>query len=357
MKIGILGFSQSGKKTLFHVLTGNGVRHPGVDATKPIPGTANIRDHRFGALVELYRPKSEAPAKIHVELFPDIDKRLLQEGKIFRDIAGMDALCHVVRGFEDPSVYHVSGSVEPLRDLDEINAELLFHDLGFVEKRLERLAHDELSGKQARIDRDRAILERLRSHLEAEQPLRTFPLSPEDRRAVATYPLITLKEMVVALNTSEDRGLDHAVDSALQDRARTQRLSLMVLSAKFEAEVAELESAEERQAFLDSAGVREPALARLTRQCMSALGLISFFTVGPDEVRQWLVRAGSTAPQAGRAIHSDIERGFIRAEVMKYDDLMAHGSEQAVKKAGKYQTMGRDYIVEDGDIINFLFNV
>jgi hypothetical protein len=263
----------------------------------------------------------------------------------------------VVRGFEDPSVYHVNGSVEPLRDLDEIGAELLLHDLAFVEKRLERLAHEELQGKQARIDKDRAILQRLRSHLEAEQPLRTCPLSPEERRAVSTYPLITIKEMVVALNTSEDRMQAGGADAALQEKARTQRLSVMQLSAKFESEVAELDSAEEREAFLSMAGVREPALARLTRQCMSALGLISFFTVGPDEVRQWLVRAGSTAPQAGRAIHSDIERGFIRAEVMKFEDLMAHGSEPAVKKAGKYQTLGRDYVVEDGDIISFLFNV
>jgi hypothetical protein len=357
MKIGIIGLPQSGKKTLFHVLTGNGVRGPGADATKPHPGVADIRDRRFDALVALYRPRSEAPAKINLELFPDLDKRVLADGKVFLDLSLVDALCYVVRGFEDSAVYHVDGSVDPVRDLDALGAEFLLHDLVFVEKRFERLERDARHTRQADMAKDRALLERIKEHLEAERPLRTMPFSPEELRAVATYPFVTRKELVVALNASEDASQAQTAFAQLEERARRARMHLMRLSARFEAEVAGLESADERSAFLASAGIAEPALERLTRLCMSALGLISFFTVGSDEVKQWLVRKGCTAPQAAGAIHSDLERGFIRAEVMKFSDLMELGGEAAVKRAGRYALCGREYVVEDGDIVNFLFNV
>ena len=357
MKIGIVGLPQSGKRTLFHVLTGNGVRHPGVDASKPLPGTAEIRDARFDALVRLYRPRSQAPARINLELFPDLDKRLIQDGNLFQDIGKVDALCHVVRGFEDGAVYHVRGAVDPLRDLDDIAAEFLLHDLVFLEQRLERVARDERRTRQAHNAKERPLLERCRAHLESERPLRTCSLDAEERRTIANYPLITLKEIVVALNASEAALAGDAIPAAFEERRRSLGMHVMKISAKFEAEVEALDSVEERAAFLESAGIAEAALPRLTRLCMSALGLVSFFTVGEDEVRQWLVRQGSTAPQAASVIHSDIERGFIRAEVMRYAELMACGSEQALRRAGKYYLMGRDYVVQDGDIINFLFNV
>ncbi len=357
MRIGIIGLPQSGKRTLFQLLTGSPLRPGAQDAQKAFPGVADIRDARFEALVRLYAPQSRAPAKIDFDLFPDLDARVLAETKILQDIARADALCHVVRAFEDASVYHVRGSVDPLRDLDEIAAELLLNDLAFVEKRLERLEHEARHNKQAGTEKDKALIERMKAHLEANLPMRTLELTPEEAKRLTVYPLATVRQLVVALNIADAELGSDTIEPRLAARAESLGGHVVRIAVRTEAEIQSLDSDEERAEFLKSAGIREPALNLLSRLCMSALGLMSFFTVGKDEVKQWLVRRGSTAPQAAGAIHSDIERGFIRAEVMKYDDLAALGSDQALKRAGKYYTMGRDYVVQDGDIINFLFNV
>jgi ribosome-binding ATPase len=357
MRIGIIGLPQSGKRTLYRLLTGSEVRPAAQDAQKALPGVADIRDARFEALVRLYGPQSRAPAKIDFDLFPDLDARVLAETKLLLDIARADALCHVVRAFENASVYHVSGSVDPLRDMDEVGAELLLHDLGFVEKRLERLEHEARHNKQPGTEKDNALLERIKTHLEANLPARSLEFSPEEQKRMTVYPLVTVKQFLVALNIADSALGEDAVDPRIAARAKSCGVHLMRIAARTEAEIQGLDSDEERAEFMAAAGIREPALNVLSRLCMSALGLMSFFTVGKDEVKQWLVRRGSTAPQAAGVIHSDIERGFIRAEVMKYDDLMELGSEQALKRAGKHYTMGRDYVVQDGDIINFLFNV
>jgi GTP-binding protein YchF len=262
-----------------------------------------------------------------------------------------------VRAFRDDSVYHVDGSVDPKRDIDLINSELVLNDLIFIEKRLERLDKDIKKSSDAAAKKDRELLLKLKAHLEKELPIRLLELDAEERKAIAHYPFITLKEMIIVLNVSED----DIKNTDLADRFRNDykifKIDLMQVSAKVEAEIALLETDEERRAFLEGLGIRESAVSALTQVCIKALDLISFFTVESDEVRQWTIRKGSLAHEAAGAIHSDLEKGFIRAEVIRYPDLEALGSEEKVREAGKLYIKGKDYIVEDGDIINIRFNV
>ncbi len=354
MKIGFFGLPQSGKKTLFGLLTGS------VPSSQPgeiLSGVASVLDARFDELAARYRPRKETRARIQMDLLPDVDAQALRDGAVFRDIAVMDALCCVVRAFENDRVYHPSGSVDAGRDLAMMLSELVLHDHLFVEKRLERIAAGRNKPSAEQLKKEEELMERLRAHLEKELPLRTLDLTQDERKLLSGYPLITLKTTVVVLNVSDDAVADASLESDLAARFGNMDLQFMRISAMLESEIAALESAAERKEFMALSGIDEPAINILSRTCMKALGLISFFTVGQDEVKQWLIRAGSLAPEAGGAIHSDIQRGFIRAEVMKYGDLVGLGSEDAVKKAGKFHVMGKDYHVEDGDIINFRFAV
>ncbi len=354
MKIGIFGLPQSGKKTLFALLTGAAVREAGADT---VSGVAEVLDGRFDRLVELYHPKKETRARINIDLLPDVDAEALRDGAIFRDIAGMDALCCVVRAFEDDTVYHPAGSVDAGRDLAMIAAELVLHDLLFVEKRLERIEAGKKKPNAEALKKEEDIMLRFREHLEKELPLRALELSADDKKILSGYPLITLKKMIAVLNVGDASLADTRLAGALRDRLPGAEIEYMQISARTEAEIAALESAEERKEFMEASGIAEPVINLLSRTCMRALGLISFFTVGEDEVKQWLVRDRALAPEAGGVIHSDIQRGFIRAEVIKYDDIIALKNEEAVKKAGKLMVMGKDYPVADGDIISFRFNV
>jgi ribosome-binding ATPase YchF (GTP1/OBG family) len=234
-----------------------------------------------------------------------------------------------------------------------VNGELVLHDLLFIEKRLERIEQNRKKNREDQSRKEEALLQRFKTHLENGSPLRVLEIDPEDRRIVSGYPLITLKEMIVALNVSDNDMSSNGGSGAYE----SQGIRTMRLPARLESEIASLESADEKEEFMRDAGIAEPAVDLLSRLCMDALGYISFFTVGSDEVRQWLIRRGALAPEAGGAIHSDIQRGFIRAEVIKYDDLIKLGTEDTVKKAGRLFIMGRDYAVEDDDIISFRFNV
>lgn len=355
MRVGIMGLPQSGRRTLYTLLTGGAPAN--TEGKEPVIGIAQVLDPRFDTLAAMYKPRKETRARITAELIPPLEENAVKSGAVFRDIAGTDALCLVVRAFEDDRVFHVKGSVDPLRDADAIIAELILHDLLFIEKRLERIAEGRRRNKDERAEREEPALLAMREHLEHDLPLRTLELGQEEKKLMAGYPLITMKEMIVALNVSETELSSKAVIDAAQKKYSDQAVVIVRISARLEAEIRSLESAEERAAFMREAGIEETALSLLTRACMASLGLISFFTVGEDEVRQWMVRRGSSAPEAAGAIHSDIQRGFIRAEMMKYEDLISLGSEEAVKKAGKQYVMGREYIVEDGDIISFRFNV
>ncbi|MDD5174383.1 MAG: redox-regulated ATPase YchF [Candidatus Omnitrophica bacterium] len=348
MKIGMIGLPQTGKKALFELLTGHKPSENEVASGKPIHGVAEIRDSRFDALVAMYKPKKEVRARIELELLPKIEKDAISKGDIFGDIAEVDALCHVVRAFKDDSIYHASGSVDPKRDIDAINSELLLHDLIFIEKRFERLDKKVKQTREEASIKERDLLARLKAHLDKELPLRTLDISADDNKMLTSYPFLTRKEMIIALNVSEDQ---------LKNKPPVEGDNIMQVSAKVEAEIAALDSEEERKAFLVDLGITEPAMNILTRLCLKTLNLISFFTVGQDEVRQWNVRAGSTAAEAAGTIHSDLQKGFIRAELIKLNDLKELGSEEAVKAQGKFYLKGKDYIVEDGDILSIRFNV
>ena len=356
MKVGIIGLPQTGKKTLFQILTGSQLREQSGPA-KPIPGTAEIIDSRFDRLVEMYRPKKETPARVDLVLLPKIEQETIAKGTIFRDIIDVDAICHVVRAFEDDAVYHAAGSVDPIRDVEMVNSELLMHDQIFVEKRIERL---EISLKKIKDEKQTKELELMRKildHLEEEKPLRLMEFDEDEELLTRSYPFITRKEMILAFNVSEDLVGDRSLLEQVSAVCEADKIEAMVVSAQVESEIALLDSDEEKIEFLDDLGISEPALGVLTRLCLRALGRVSFFTVGKDEVHQWLVRVGSAAPIAAGVIHSDLQKGFIRAEVMKYDELVEYGSEAELKKVGKMYVQGREYIVDDGDILNIRFSV
>jgi GTP-binding protein YchF len=356
MKVGIIGLPQTGKKTLFQILTGSQLREQS-GAPKPIPGTADIIDPRFDRLVEMYHPKKETPARIDLVLLPKIEQETIAKGSIFRDISDVDAICHVVRAFEDDAVYHASGSVDPLRDVEMVNSELLLHDQIFVEKRIERLEISLKKIKDEKQAKELELMQRILAHLEEEKPLRLMAFDEDEELLTRSYSFITRKEMILAFNVSEDLVGDTSLLERVAAVCGADKIEAMVVSAQVESEIALLDSDEEKLEFLEDLGISEPALGVLTRLCLQALGRVSFFTVGEDEVHQWLVRVGSAAPTAAGVIHSDLQKGFIRAEVMKYDELLEYGSEAELKKVGKMYVQGKEYIVVDGDILNIRFSV
>ena len=356
MKIGIIGLPQTGKKTLFQVLTGCELKEQ-TGPAKPLPGTAEIIDPRFDRLVSMYNPNKQARARIDLVLLPKMEQENIAKGDIFKEIADVDALCHVIRAFEDDSVYHAEGSVDPVRDAEMVNGELIMHDQIFVEKRIARIETALKKIKDEKQGIELELMQKLLAHLEEEKPLRLMEFSDDEEMLIRSYPLITRKELILAFNVSEDQLADNDLLQKTAEQCKRNKIEAMLVSAQVESEIVLLDSEEEKAEFLQDLGIEEPALGVMTGLCLKALGLISFFTVGKDEVRQWLVRKNSPAPVAAGVIHSDLQRGFIRAELMKYDELMEYGSEAELKKAGKMYLQGKDYIVTDGDILNIRFKV
>ena len=355
MKLGLVGFPQVGKRTFFQLLTG---KEPNLEGKKGNGlGLVKVRDARFDRLVEIYAPRQETPAQIEFLLLPDLDRQASRNDEIFRSLEQVDVICHLVRTFEDNTVFHIHGTVKPRRDILLFNEELQLNDLLFIEKRFEKLEKEQ--NKKRDIQKtaiETELLVRMKLHLEAGRFLRNFPITEIEGKLIASYPLLTRKAVIIILNIGELEVGDQELVGKLREVFRDQDFQWIAVSAKIEQELCQLDAAE-RQIFLEELQLDQPALDRLTMLCYKTLGLVSFFTVGPDEVRAWTNRNGALAPQAAGVIHSDFERGFIRAEVMKYQDLIHLGSEQKVKEVGKYMQKGRDYVVEDGDIINFLFNV
>ncbi|OQY12278.1 MAG: redox-regulated ATPase YchF [Desulfobacteraceae bacterium 4572_19] len=356
MKVGIIGLPQTGKNTLFQVLTSI-ERKEHTTPSKAIQGIAEILDARFDILVDTYVPKKTVRAKVDLVLLPKMEQEAIARGDIFRDFADMDAICHIVRAFEDEAVYHVDGSVNPMRDIDMVNSELILHDLLFIEKRIERIENTLKKIKDEVQQKELILLIKMKEHLEGEKPLRLMAFSEDEEAFIKSYPFITKKQMVLVLNIAEDKIQNNKLMQDLKERCDLDLMKVMQISAQVESEIVMLDTDEEKEEFLSELGIKEPALSTLARLCLEALGLVSFFTVGTDEVRQWLVKTGSSAPEAAGVIHSDLQRGFIRAEVMKYDELMEHGNEAELKKAGKIYLHGKDYIVDDGDILNIRFKV
>ena len=357
MQLGLIGLPQAGKKTLLKLLTGVDAHATTAQNGQAVPGICPVRDPRMDRLVSMYRPKKVTQATIQYLLMQDLTKDSAKNQELFKALQLIDVLALLVRAFPDDTVFHIDGSVDPLRDIDMAHSELLLNDLLFVEKRLERIAKEHARRGGTDRTREQALLTTLQAHLNDNHPLRTLPLAAEDQALLGGAPLLTRKPFLIILNMGEADIQDRQLRDAVAQRMAAHQVHLVQVSAKIEEELSALEDPAERAAFLQELKISESAIDGLTRVSYEALGLISYFTVGPDEVRAWTVRRGASAAQAGGVIHSDIERGFIRAELIKYGDLIALGSEQAVAGAGKAQLKSKEYVVEDGDILNFRFNV
>ncbi|HUJ10630.1 MAG TPA: DUF933 domain-containing protein [Verrucomicrobiae bacterium] len=350
MKIALIGLPQVGKKTVFSLLTGVALDHLLGRAAEYHVGAVRVADPRVDKLSAMYQPKKTKYAEIECTLAPAPPHEPKPREQWLNKLKDVDALCHVVRAFEDPAVFHAAGSVDPLRDIDAMNLELTVSDLSLIETRLNRIAQDQKRKfEQERAD-ETALLEKLKPHLESGKSLRAYPWHEGEEKRVRSLQFLTLKGLVTALNCGESNypnpGLVQKVSGLACD-----------LCAKLELEVAQIDDSKERAEFLSALGIQEPAIHVLTRLLYKALGYISFFTTGEDEVRAWTIRHGATAVDAAHAIHSDLARGFIRAEVMKYPDLASagdtgHHAEVHLKETGKLLLKGKDYIVEDGDIVH-----
>ncbi len=354
MNLGIIGLPQVGKKTIFNLLTG-------VAADKA-PKRSNIayavapvKDPRVDRLSAMYQPKKTKYAEFEIALPPDVQPDTAREADWLPPLRTAEGLVHVVRAFESANVFHVKGNVDPARDLDLVDAELLFADLALADKRLIRIERETTKRTQL-TDREKAVLERCKAHLENGHALRSLDLAADDLKLVASLQFLTLKPLIMVINGGEDVAAAERQWQDLAARMRAQQAVVVFLSAAIEAEIKEL-PADERDAFMKDLGLAEPAAHRLSRSIYESLGLISFFTVGPDEVRAWPLRRGSTAVQAAGKIHSDLERGFIRADTIAYDDLLRAGSEKAARAANLYHLHGKEYPVADGDIIEIRFSV
>ncbi len=358
MKIGIIGLPQVGKKTIFRLLTGIDLSEAEPEKLKTaVHGMVTVRDPRFDRIVGLYVPKKKTPASIEAVLMPKIDKDSVRSGRLFEHLDDADAICHIVRAFTDEAVYHIEGSVDPVRDIEAVNTELILADLLFVEKRLQKLEKETKKRHEKKEEEERALLLGFKEHLEKELALRLLQVTDEQKKIISSYPFLTLKPLLLVINVGEDDLKKSILSKEILRKYASSGIYSIQISAKIEDELTRLDSEKEREEFLRELGVEECAIDRLTRLLYETLGLISFFTTAHSEVRQWTIPRGSTAPQAAGAVHTDMERGFIRAEVVKYDDLVALGSESKVKEAGKFLVRGKDYVVCDGDIINFRFNV
>ncbi len=362
LRAGIVGLPNVGKSTLFNALVANAKAEAAnfpFCTIEPNTGIVSVPDQRLGALAQISSSAETIPARVEFVDIAGLVKGASQgEGlgnKFLANIREVDAIVHVVRCFDDPDIIHVAGSVDPARDIETITLELALSDLGQLEKRLER------TRKAARTDKDAKLeleaLEKVQAVLNQGKPARLAQLSDEEEQAVGFLGLLTRKPIIYAANVSED-DLATGNDWVEQVRqiAATEAAEVVVVSAQVEAELVDL-SDEERTDFLASLGVSEGGLKSLIRATYQLLGLRTYFTTGPKETRAWTIHAGMLAPQAAGVIHSDFERGFIRAETVAYADLVSHGSMNAAKEKGLVRSEGKDYVVQEGDVMLFRFNV
>ncbi|MBO8168118.1 MAG: redox-regulated ATPase YchF [Thermoanaerobacteraceae bacterium] len=353
LSCGIVGLPSVGKSTFFKLLTGADVAL-GTYAEQANIKTADIPDWRIDWFQKLYQPKKTTYAQLELIDIPGLQP----EGgsrEFLSHVAKTDALVHVVRAFADPQVFHVEGSINPMRDLEKVNSELLLSDLQLVETRIDRIT----SGKKRtpEMNRELAVMEKLRAVLEEARMLTTVNLQPEEEEVIQHMSFLTDKPMIVVVNVDENQLAEGYVQQeAVQQYCRENDLALLEICAQVEMEINELPQ-EEREEFMEDLGIKEPGISRLARTVYDTLGLISFITVGKDEVRAWPIKKGSTAREAAGKIHSDIARGFIRAEVVGFEDFYRAGSMEAVKEQDLLRLENKDYIVEDGDVMSFRFNV
>lgn len=367
-KLVIIGLPQSGKTTVFNALTQAEAATGGFGAGADEPNLATVKvpDPRLDLLTSMFNPQRKVPADVQYLDVAGIAKGIAEKGmsgQLLGHLAQADALVHVVRAFEDPDLPHPEGSVDPLRDVETLDLELSFSDLAIVEKRLQRLAAQipKLRGAEREaFEREQVVMNQLKEALEAETPLREVvtELEPDDAKILRGFGLLTAKPLLILFNVGEDQLGDRADALVASARERFGRpgVAADALAGQIEMEIGRLEPAD-AEVFMADLGIAESSRDRVIRLSFDLLGLMPFFTVGPDECRAWTIRRGTTAVDAAGEIHSDIQRGFIRAEVVSYDDLIAAGGLAETKKNGTFRREGKTYVVQDGDVINFLFNV
>lgn len=356
LRIAIIGLAETGKTTLFHILTRAQRTSAAPSKTETHVGVVAVPDPRLDRLSEMYHPKKTVHASIEYLDAPGSVIELARSGsRAGSGIKEVDALAHVIRAFHNDAVPAPSGEVNPRSDLETTDLELILSDLAVVEKRLERLAKDVKKLKNPALERELEVVEKCRAALEQQIPLRQIEFSEEEKKLIRGFTFLSLKPMVYVLNLDEsDAGRAEAADqfAAEMGLAQKPRTAVAAVCGKIEAEMAELNDAEAAE-FMQSYGLKESALSRFIRTGYRLLDLISFFTVGEDECRAWTIRAGSTALEAAGEIHTDIQKGFIRAEVVGYEHLVAAGSLPEAKARGQFKLEGKEYVVHDGEVVHF----